>query len=156
MNTRGSSTSPTRRRANDVQGCSLTREDIDVWATKLIWLWNPTRLIETRQREGNLGILFIAELNPSLCLHLGIGRQGVDFCAIWRGEQCVVWDDHIGFCSMWPPVPTQELADDFNSQMRPLIRRNCFLMGAQLEATPDERHQWIQWLSARTQETHIR
>ncbi|BCM92560.1 hypothetical protein IAD21_04442 [Abditibacteriota bacterium] len=50
---------------------------------------------------------------------------------------------------MWPPIPTRESADEFNSQVHPLIRRNCFLLATYIEATPEERHEWINWLCNR-------
>ncbi len=123
-------------------------EDVQLSLAKLDWIWQTKRLIEIRERTHGVGLLFIAELASSMRLHLGVGKGGVDLCALWRGEECVIWDNLVGFCSIWPPIPTRETADDFNAQMRPLIRRNCFLLGGDVDATVQERREWIQWLSS--------
>lgn len=128
----------------------LSPGEIEVWDLKLRWIWNPTQAPEVRQRSGCCGPLFLAQLDGDLCLHLGVGRDGVDLCAVWRGDECVMWNNLIGFCSVWPPAPTWERTNNFDAQIRTLIRRNCFLLGSRIEVTPEERREWIQWLAMNT------
>jgi hypothetical protein len=128
----------------------LSPQEIEEWGLKLKWIWKPQCFLEVRPRCGCAGPLFLAQLDCDLQLHAGVGRDGVDLCAVWRGNECVMWNNLVGFCSMWPPIPTREQADSFNAQMRPIIRRNCFLLGGRIEATQEERKEWIQWLAMHT------
>jgi hypothetical protein len=123
--------------------------DIREWTRKVIRVWKPESITSISLR-ANGGVLFVAELTTGLRLHLGISQCGVDICALWRGEECVLWDALIGFCPTWSAASTSgEIPDrsfDLDAAMRPLIRRNCYLLGVNIQATPGEQRQWKHWL----------
>jgi hypothetical protein len=115
---------------------------------KLTWIWKPTSIIDIRPRTEGGGFLFLAELEPDLSLHVGVGKEGVDFCGLFQGHNCVIWDKRAGFCqagnfsSSWQEEGTNE----FEIQATSLIRCNCFWAGAPVEATPEEKREWIRRL----------
>jgi len=118
------------------------RLDVEAWTQKLRSVWKPVQIFEVRNR-GTLGLLFIVQVVPSLTLHLNVQWTGVDTCSLWQGKHYVLWDSVAGFLE---PIRTSEVSkeqQDFETEMRALIRRNCFLMGAEIQATDEEKRQWL-------------
>lgn len=117
------------------------RIDVEEWTQQLICVWKPTRILEVRN-QGTLGLLFIARVPPGLTLYLRVQWTGVATCALWRGDHHVMWDGVLGFLPTPRPSPVPKEQEEWLSQMREFIRRNCFLMGGQIEVTEEEKRQW--------------
>ncbi|BCM88875.1 hypothetical protein IAD21_00717 [Abditibacteriota bacterium] len=130
------------------QGGDLSPPNVEDWTRKLKRVWEPSAILEVRPRTDG-GFLFIAGLSSGVVLHLGVRAEGVDMCAIWKGKNFVLWDSLIGFCSTLSPLPVSPEQTALETQMRPLVRRNCFLMGCDIEATDGEMREWNTWLVGR-------
>ncbi|BCM88869.1 hypothetical protein IAD21_00711 [Abditibacteriota bacterium] len=125
----------------------LTPKEIEQWTIRLTYVWETARIDSIRSKADG-GVLVITELAGGLRLHLGIDREGINLCGVWRGEECVLWDRRIGLCAVSGPIPAppDEHPSAFHTAMRPVLRRNCFLLGVNIEATEQEKCDWEDWL----------
>ncbi|RYZ78933.1 MAG: hypothetical protein EOP04_28750 [Proteobacteria bacterium] len=93
--------------------------------------------------------MITADLAPNLTLHLGVQGRSIKFCALWYKDQCLLWDSLMGFHEDTPAQLEQSVLSSFDVRACHLIRRNCFLLGANITATEEEMQQWNQWLDAK-------
>ncbi|RYX80367.1 hypothetical protein EON83_28900 [bacterium] len=123
------------------------RLDVEEWTQELIAVWKPTRILEVSNR-GTLGLLFIAQIHPSLILHLRVQWNGIDRCTVWQKHRYVSWDRSTGFCPELKSSPVLDETEEWERQVGALIRRNCFRMGCDVGATEEEKRQWRDGLAA--------
>jgi hypothetical protein len=137
----------------------MTEQEAQAWAERLIRIWKP-KTFELREESSTVFFYFAevgwdALFSTKMMLY---AYKGKGFPYRWRfqlscsdapyNDYDLVWDEEHGCQSVVDDITElvdwEEIDRAFSERWMPFFRRGCWLSGCPLEASADEKAEWIQ------------